>query len=125
MARRKKVYSHYEKAVTRLASVKSIGENVKLTGDASVANYETQIAAFRKRMDDYNTTLSAIDAQYSDLMAAEKELKNSSERVLAGVAYQFGKDSNEYEQAGGSRKGNRKRNVKKIDEGGTPPPAAA
>jgi hypothetical protein len=40
---------------------------------------------------------------------AEKTLRDMSERMLTGVATKYGKDSDEYEKAGGVRKRDRKR----------------
>lgn len=37
-----------------------------------------------------------------------------SERMLAGVAARYGKDSSQYEQAGGVRKSERKRPTRKT-----------
>ena len=50
--------------------------------------------------------------------AAEKAIRDLSERMLAGVASKYGKDSSEYEMAGGTRKSERKRPTRKT------PPAA-
>ena len=51
----------------------------------------------------------SLDEKANKLAASEKTLQDLSERVLAGVAARFGKDSNEYEKVGGVRKSERKR----------------
>src|SRR6185503_4965799 len=51
--------------------------------------------------------------QHNALLAAEKALGDLSERMLAGVAARFGKNSSYYEQAGGVRMSERKRPVRK------------
>ena len=40
-------------------------------------------------------------------------MRDLNERALDGVASKYGKNSNEYEQAGGTRKSERKRPVRK------------
>ncbi len=44
----------------------------------------------------------------------EKELKDWNGRMLAGVGSEFGKDSPEYEAAGGVRKSERKKPARKA-----------
>lgn len=48
------------------------------------------------------------------MQAAEDRLKDLSERVLLGVATRYGKDSDEYEMAGGIRKSERKRPLRRA-----------
>jgi len=43
------------------------------------------------------------------LADSEKKLQDFNERVLAGVAAKYGKNSNQYEKVGGVRKADRKR----------------
>ena len=43
------------------------------------------------------------------LAGADTALADLSERMLAGVASQFGRDSDAYEKAGGTRKSDRRR----------------
>lgn len=45
----------------------------------------------------------------------EKQLRDLSERMLIAVAAKYGKNSYEYEMAGGVRKSERKRPVRKTD----------
>jgi len=70
------------------------------------------------KQDAYNALLSQADQAQNELLAAEKAIRDLSERMLAGVASKYGKDSSEYEMAGGTRKSERKRPTRKT------PPAA-
>jgi hypothetical protein len=45
----------------------------------------------------------------AEIEALEKTLNEMTERMLIGVAFKFGKDSREYEMAGGVRKSERVR----------------
>jgi hypothetical protein len=88
-----------DKAVTRAAALASISPTLDL-GNGKLAVY--------------NATLSSLDAQLSDLEAAEKSLNTMSDSMLAGTGVKFGKDSDQYEQAGGVRTSARKKPAKKA-----------
>ncbi|WP_396179587.1 hypothetical protein [Flavobacterium sp.] len=114
MGRRKLVkVRNYEKAVTRLASIKSIDVSLDLGNEVTAAKYETEITKFKKNLDAYNTALSTIDDLYNDCITQESVLKEWNERVLNGVGFKFGKDSSQYEMAGGTRKSERKKQTPK------------
>ena len=116
MARVKKTSSHYEKAVVRLASLKSIDANLDLGNGLTVAGYEQSIKSFRSAVDDYNSMLSQLDLLLNKIQESEKGLQDLSERMLTGVATKYGKNSNEYEQAGGTKKSERKKPKKTKPE---------
>jgi hypothetical protein len=63
--------------------------------------------------ENFNTLLSQVDGAYNGFLAEEASLRDLSERMLAGVAAVYGKDSDQYEKAGGVRKSERKRPVHK------------
>jgi hypothetical protein len=113
MPRKKKLVSHYEDALARLAGLKAIDKDLDLGNGLTVAKYEKDIQVLRDRLDEYNLMLSQIDAKLNEIQETEKNLKNTSELILLGVAVKFGKDSNEYEQAGGIKKSERKKPVRK------------
>ena len=114
MARSKKTVTHYDTAVTRLSAIKSIDAKLDLGNGIDVSTYEKQINDLRDRLNAYNTMLSQIDAQLNDINELDKTLRDYSERILAGIASKYGKNSNEYEQAGGKKKSERKRPSKKA-----------
>ena len=115
MARRKLIrVLNLEKGTTRLAAVKSIDAALDLGNNITVANYETQVDLFRNKLATYTTALSTIDDLYNDCIAQETVLKDWNERVLTGVATKFGKNSSQYEMAGGVKKSERKKTVKKA-----------
>lgn len=114
MARLKTSSITYEKAFRRLAAVKSIDGNFDLGNDLSAANYEAAIKSVKDAMDDYNNTLSTVDDKLNFLKQMEETLRDWNERILTGVAAKYGKKSSQYEQAGGKRKTERKKPVKKI-----------
>ena len=114
MARLKTSSKTYEKAFRRIASVQSIDVNFDLGNGLVAADYQKAITDVKTAMDDYNTTLSTVDEKLNILKEKEKLLDNWNERILVGVAAKFGKDSSQYEQAGGVRKSERKRRTVKA-----------
>ncbi|MBL7729078.1 MAG: hypothetical protein JNM68_15385 [Dinghuibacter sp.] len=111
MSRQKRKASHYEQAAARLASLKSIDPKLDLGNGLSVTIYENAIHALQADIETYNTLLSKADELQNMVNQKNKDLRDLSERMLAGVASRFGKNSNEYEMAGGVKKSERKRPV--------------
>lgn len=74
---------------------------------------EGAINDFRQKLDGYNTALSEIDSRLNTVQDTEKKLRDLSERMINGVASKYGKDSPEYEIAGGVRKSERKKTARK------------
>ena len=68
----------------------------------------------RTALVNYNKLLSDADEAYNDFQTLEKTLADTSDRMLTGVATHYGKNSNEYEKAGGTRKSERRRAKRKT-----------
>jgi len=110
MGRRKLIrVPAFEKAKTRLASIVSIDKELDLGNEISAANYGKEVTKFEEALKVYNTALSTLDDLYNTCIAQETVLKEWNERVLNGVGFKFGKDSSQYEMAGGTRKSERKK----------------
>src|SRR5204862_90203 len=112
MAYKKRSTSHFDQAVTRLAALRSIDTQMDLGNGLTLAIYTSAVTDLRNRVDDYNTYLSHVDEKKNQIGESELKLRDLSERMLAGVASKFGKNSNEYEKAGGRRKSERKKVVR-------------
>ena len=114
MARKKLVrVRDLDKGRTRLAAVKSIDVALDLGNNLTVVNYETEVVKTKDAIDAYNTTLSTIDDLYNVALARIEVLKDWNERMLNGVASKYGTNSSQYEMAGGVRKSERKKPVRK------------
>jgi uncharacterized protein YhaN len=113
MARLKSSSAVIEKAQTRLASLSSIDSALDLGSGLTLAAYRADIQDAQATLEAYNNLLSQADEAANQLHAAEADLRSHSERMLAGVAAKYGKDSNEYEMAGGVRKSEIKRPARK------------
>ena len=103
-----------EKGITRVAAVKSIDPALDLGSNITVANYETQVQLLSTKVATYNTALSTIDDLYNECMAQKEVVKDWNERILTGVATKYGKNSSQYEMAGGKKKSERKKPTKKT-----------
>jgi len=114
MARRKLArVLDLEKGTTRLAAVKSIDAALDLGSGITVRNYEDQLNLLATKLNAYNTALSTIDSLYNDCIAQIEVIKDWNERVLTGVATKYGKNTSEYEMAGGKKKSERKKVIPK------------
>ena len=112
MARTKKTSKIIESAKMRLAGLKSIDPNLDLGNGITVKDYEKKIDATDASLETYNTTLSLVDEQSATFEMNENDLKDYHERILLGVGSKFGKNSMEYEKAGGTKKSERKKPAK-------------
>jgi len=109
----KKTSKTIEAARVRLAGLKSIDPALDLGNGVSVANFEAKIEQTDTSLENYNTSLSTADANQNIFETDEKDLKEFHERALLAVAAKYGKDSIEYEKAGGTRKSERRSPSKK------------
>ncbi|MCC7050956.1 MAG: hypothetical protein IT239_04175 [Bacteroidia bacterium] len=115
MSRNKKTISDtLIKANARISGIKSINATLDFGDGKSVATYQGSITTCQSKLDAYNTLLSQVDAAYNDFIASEKTLKDWNEAMLIAVANKYGKNSNEYEKAGGTRKSEHKKPAKKA-----------
>lgn len=109
MARKKKTSKTLEAARTRLAGLKSINENLDLGDDVKMSVYEAKINGTNTSLETYNSSLSVADANQDIFETDEDDLKDYHERILLAVAVKYGKDSLEYQKAGGVRKSERRK----------------
>ena len=98
-----------EKGLSRLAAIKSISPTLDLGNDITAVKYEDAINSLKSKIAEYNTTLSSLDKLHNEYVTLRDKLRDFNERILLGVATKFGKNSTEYEMAGGVKKSERKR----------------
>ena len=109
MARQKRTSPIAEAAGTRASALESIDANLDLGNSLTLGAYKSAISSVAFQLSSYNTKLSEIDGLLNALEAGEKSLADLSERMLTGVATKFGKNSDQYEKAGGTKKSEIKR----------------
>ncbi|MCA1994475.1 MAG: hypothetical protein LDL41_20875, partial [Coleofasciculus sp. S288] len=107
MPRQKRTSRILEKAEFRAAGLKAINPTLDFGDTHNVTNLTELIDQLRTKIDAYNTALVMIDSSKAEIDELEKTLGDFSEKMLIGVAFKYGKDSREYEMAGGVRKSDR------------------
>jgi hypothetical protein len=113
MAFKKRVSPDLVKAEERVKKLGAINSTLEV-GGLTLPAYQGQVDAARTLLDRYNALLTEADLLADQFDNAETGLKDWSERMLAGVGVKYGKDSPEYEAAGGVRKSERKKPVRKT-----------
>ena len=114
MARKKRSSRVLERAQRRLDGVQSINYKLDAGGGFTAVGYQKTITELRADLSAYNQALSNVDALHNKVAEAEQRLAEYSERMLLGVAAKYGKNSHEYEMAGGVKKSDRKRPTRKA-----------
>lgn len=107
MPRQKRTSRILEKAELRSAGMKSIVPSIKFDDECNMDNLIVSIEQLRNKIDIYNTALSVVDSSKTEIERMEKKLSQLSEKMLMLVAIKYGKDSAEYEMAGGIRSSDR------------------
>jgi hypothetical protein len=108
MALRKRSSDSVDRAEPRASALESIDVALDLGSGLTLEAYKTAITTTNAKLAAYNTKLSELDGILNDLEASEDVLDDLSSRMLAGVGVKYGKKSDEYEKAGGTRTSERK-----------------
>ena len=101
-------------AERRNAGLRSIHAELDLGNGLTLSEYTRLIEDVRTKLFEYNAALSQVDKAANAVQEGEKILRDYSEVMLLGVAAKYGKDSHEYEMAGGVRKSERKRPTRRA-----------
>lgn len=116
MARRRRKSTVLEKAEIRANNLKTISATLDLGPGLTLADLEQTIADVRATRDNYNQALARVDDLSNELVAKEKLLDELNSRMLAGVGARWGKNSSQYEIAGGTRTDERKKSSDDNDK---------
>lgn len=109
MSRQKRTSRILEKAELRSAGLKAIDSNMDFGDNCGLQNLTQSIEQFRTMLDAYNIDLAMIDSSKTKIDEMEKTLGNLTDKIVRGVAFKYGKNSSEYELAGGIRESERVR----------------
>ncbi|MEH1805067.1 hypothetical protein [Nostoc sp.] len=107
MPRQKRTYRVLEKAELRMSGLKAIDPSMDFGDARNLQNITQIIQQYRSKIEAYNTTLALIDSYKNEMKDLETTLSDLTEKMLLGVAFKYGKDSYEYQMAGGVRKSDR------------------
>ncbi|WP_035139294.1 hypothetical protein [Fischerella sp. PCC 9605] len=109
MAQRKRNSSALTKAERRIEGLQTINPDLDFGNGLSIATYNTMVNELREKLAAYNQARTMVDKTHNALVDAERALNNYSEHMLLSVASRYGKNSDEYEMAGGTRKSDRRK----------------
>ncbi len=109
MPRLKKTSTVLEKTEQRLIGFRAINPDLKFNDEISLPRLSQLTGQLRNQVNHYNMLLTELDTAKSDMESLEQSVREVSERLVNGVASMYGKDSREYEMAGGVRTSDRVR----------------
>ncbi|MBW4428826.1 MAG: hypothetical protein KME50_31470 [Nostoc desertorum CM1-VF14] len=112
MSRQKRTSRVLEKVELRASGMKSIVPTIKFEEDYTLEKLIKSIDQLRNKLDVHNSALAIVDSSLTEVEEMEKNLKQLSEKMLMVVAIKYGKDSAEYEMAGGVRNSDRIRKMR-------------
>ncbi len=116
MAYRRKSSEIIAEAQERSGNLRAINPNLDLGNNLTVAAYDAKIAEAQTALDAYNGLLAQADGAGNDFQAVEKELRELSSQMLTGVKAKYGRDSNQYEMAGGTKASDINRHRRKTEK---------
>ncbi|WP_392534595.1 hypothetical protein [Nostoc sp. C117] len=109
MTQRKRNSTALTKAERRIEGMETINRQLDFNNGFSIAIYNTKVIDLREKLAAYNQAQTIVDKTHNALIEAERELNTYSEQMLLNVASHYGKNSDEYEMAGGTRRSIRKK----------------
>ncbi|MBN3921893.1 hypothetical protein [Nostoc sp. NMS4] len=109
MTQRKRNSMPLTKAERRIEGMQTINPKLDFSNGFSIATYNTKVIELREKLAAYNQAQTIVDKTHNALVEAERELNTYSEYMLLNVASRYGKNSDEYEMAGGTRRSDRKK----------------
>lgn len=104
-----KTSSVLKDAKRRLERLKAIQPIPNLGEGFNLQIYETAVNALESLQASYNTKISELDGMSASLKDMERMVRDYRARILAAIAAQFGRNSEEYAAAGGTKLSERKR----------------
>lgn len=109
MAQRTRNSSILSKAERRNEGLQSLHPDLDLGNGLSLEQYESLIDEVREKLAAYNAARSIASVAQNTLVEAERKLGRYSSQLLSGIASVYGRESDEYEVAGGTRPSDRRR----------------
>lgn len=93
-----------EKAAGRINDIREAGIDADFSDAVNLETYEKLAGRVREQLQNYNASLLLARRNRDLLRHMERQLDDLTERMLAGVASRYGKDSDQYALAGGTKK---------------------
>ncbi|TFI51582.1 hypothetical protein BLD44_025190 [Mastigocladus laminosus UU774] len=112
MPRLKRSSPTLQKAIRRIAGMRSISPTLDFGNGLSLTDYDSRIENLQNQLLTYNSLISTLDEMAGQLSVIEEELSRYSEKMLMSVATHYGKESLQYFQAGGKQRKSSSRRLK-------------
>lgn len=93
-----------EKAESRLKGMLSLNQSFTSSNQFSLDAYSLAIQRLRQKLEKYNEAIDNLNRAQKEIEMEEQSINDMSEHMLLSVAATFGKSSQEYAKAGGTRK---------------------
>jgi hypothetical protein len=93
-----------DKAQRRMVGIRNLKLELNLGKGLSMSEFSTQVETLQGKLDAYNAMVNALAQQREEIETMERSLRGTSERMLGAVASIYGKESDEYEVAGGVKR---------------------
>jgi len=104
MSQKKRASRVLENAELKSSGLKAINSSLDIGDDYNITKLTQLIEELRAKLENHNSILRMIDSSKLEVEQLEKNLAIYCENMLTGIAFKYGKDSREYEMAGGIRK---------------------
>jgi len=114
MPQRKRNSIALTKAERRIEGLQTITPNLDFGNGLSIPTYKTMIHELREKLATHNQARTMMDKTQNALEDAERALNSYSEHMLLSVASRYGKNSDEYGMAGGTRKSDYRRKARPV-----------
>jgi hypothetical protein len=110
-----------EQVQLRLSALKSIDPDLDLGDGLTIRSVSELVQDTRSGIDAYNTEISSVEQKYKTLREQEGSIANLSDsntehRIVDGIAFKFGRKSDEYKMVSRIHRNNRKRSTNKASE---------
>jgi hypothetical protein len=103
MGRKRITHWFDDEAASRLAAMQTIDPVLDFGGGLSLVAYSAAIDDHRGKITAYSQQFAIAEEKRTVVKQSDKALKKLSSRFLSAVAARYGKDSEEYAKAGGTR----------------------
>jgi hypothetical protein len=101
-----------EQVQLRLSALKSIDPNLDLGDGLTIGLVTAFIQSTRAEIEAYNTEVAAVEKRCKAIRLKEDEVARLSDRIVDGVAFRFGRKSDEYKTVSSIRRYSRNRKNK-------------
>ena len=106
---RKTITSTMKDAIKRIAGLQAIDPALDFGSDKSIVKYQEKLTNAETALNVYNTQIAELDELLNEFNVVNNTLGAYNTEMLSAVKAIYGRDSNEYEQAGGTLFSERKK----------------